>query len=61
MPEKRHTTTEAAALFGVSRLTVYRWIHAGKLKAGRYGGTMARNGGRDHPPKSRQGERLNVS
>jgi excisionase family DNA binding protein len=38
MPEKRHTTTEAAALFGVSRLTVYRWIHAGKLKAGRYGG-----------------------
>lgn len=38
MTETRYTTTEAAALFGISRITVYRWIHAGKLKAGKYGG-----------------------
>ena len=36
--QKVYTPTETAAIFGVSRLTVYRWIHAGKLKAGRYGG-----------------------
>lgn len=29
--------TEAAAAFGVRRLTVYRWIHAGKLHAARIG------------------------
>jgi len=33
------TTAEAAELLGVSRLTVYRWIKAGKLDAGKYGGT----------------------
>jgi len=33
------TTAEAAALLGVSRLTVYRWIKSGKLDAGKYGGT----------------------
>ena len=28
-----YTTKEAMALFGVSRLTLYRWIDAGKLDA----------------------------
>lgn len=28
---------EAAAIFGVRRLTVYRWIASGKIKAARIG------------------------
>lgn len=32
-----YKTREAAALFGVRRLTVIRWIEAGRLKATKYG------------------------
>lgn len=33
-----YKTREAAALFGVRRLTVIRWIEAGQLKAAKVGG-----------------------
>ena len=33
-----YKTREAAALFGVRRLTVIRWIDTGKLKAAKVGG-----------------------
>lgn len=33
-----YKTTEAAAIFGVRRLTVIRWIEAGQLKAAKIGG-----------------------
>lgn len=36
---KLYTVDEVTAIFGVTRLTVYRWINAGKieaLKIGRY-------------------------
>jgi putative resolvase len=32
-----YKTREAAELFGVRRLTVIRWIEAGRLKATKYG------------------------
>lgn len=35
------TTTEAAAMLGVSAVTIQRWIRAGKIAAVRYpGGTL---------------------
>ena len=37
MSESFYSTSEVAALFGVNRVTIYRWVKGGKIKAYKIG------------------------
>lgn len=37
MSKEYYSTTEAANIFGVSRITVFNWIKSGKIKAEKVG------------------------
>jgi len=37
MPKSFYSTSEVAALFGVNRVTIYRWIKGEKIKAYKIG------------------------